>query len=81
MQHRAGSIPNLPPGFASPGGWRDGMKSEFASQGRMSGLCAAAGRGGHRDGEKPGPWVLPSEDFGHEHFGFASPCFFLFSPK
>lgn len=48
MQHRAGAIPDLHP-------WRlrDGMESGFASQGRMSGLCAAAG---HRDGDKPGPW-------------------------
>lgn len=77
MEHRANAILNLHPGFVSLGGWRDGMKSGFASQGRMSGLCAPAGRGGHRDGEKPGPCVLPPEDFGHEHFGFASLCFFL----
>lgn len=34
-------------------------------------------RGGHRGGEKSGPWMLPPEGFGHEHFGFASLCFFL----
>lgn len=59
MQHRAGSIPNLHPGSASLGGWRGEMKGGSASQGRMSALCAAAGRAGHRHGEKPGPWCCP----------------------
>lgn len=50
----------------------------------MSGLCVAVGSlavqevgTGMGRKEKPAPWVLPPEDFGHEHFGFGSLWFFL----